>query len=140
MEFLRRFYDGEGYPLDEVAARDALVGLLVPDSPDGRVWLIEHEGTAIGYLVVTFGYSIEYHGRDAFVDELFIDAANRGRGIGSAVLQEAERRCATLGVRALHLEVERGNDAGQALYRKLGFTDNARFLLTKRLDAAGRTQ
>jgi ribosomal protein S18 acetylase RimI-like enzyme len=41
-----------------------------------------------------------------------------------------------MGVRALHLEVERDNAAGQALYRRRGFRDGGRVLLTKRLDAA----
>ena len=36
-----------------------------------------------------------------------------------------------LGVNALHLEVERTNVTGQSLYRKAGFEDHDRYLMTK---------
>jgi ribosomal protein S18 acetylase RimI-like enzyme len=39
----------------------------------------------------------------------------------------------SLGVRALHLEVGRDNSAAQALYRRAGFEDSGRQLLTLRL-------
>ena len=67
MEFMRQFYAIDQYPLDEQAARTALEK-IVADPSLGRVWLINHEDEAIGYIVVTFGYSLEYHGRDAFID------------------------------------------------------------------------
>ena len=38
-----------------------------------------------------------------------------------------------LGVRALHLEVEAENAAGQALYRSEGFSGSDRQLLSRRL-------
>jgi hypothetical protein len=62
MEFMRQFYAIDQYPFDEQAARTTLEK-IVGDSSLGRVWLINHEDEAIGYLVVTFGYSLEYHGR-----------------------------------------------------------------------------
>jgi ribosomal protein S18 acetylase RimI-like enzyme len=39
-------------------------------------------------------------------------------------------------VRALHLEVERTNASAEALYRRRGFRDNDRRLLTKLLGAS----
>ena len=41
---------------------------------------------AVGYLVLTLGYSLEYGGRDAFIDEVYIRSSYRGRGIGTAAL------------------------------------------------------
>jgi ribosomal protein S18 acetylase RimI-like enzyme len=38
-----------------------------------------------------------------------------------------------LGVNAIHLEVDRGNDAAFELYRRTGYEDHHRFLMTKRL-------
>jgi len=35
----------------------------------GRVWLIQYQGQVIGYVILTLGYSLEYGGRDAFIDE-----------------------------------------------------------------------
>src|SRR5947209_7913494 len=131
--FTRQFYAIDQYPFDELIARTALTD-MVHDSSLGRVWLIYNRDKAVGYLVITFGYSLEYHGRDAFIDELFIEASYRHQGIGTKVMEFALEACRELGVHALHLDVERTNIAGQALYRKFGFEDSDRYLLTRRLE------
>lgn len=48
----------------------------------GRVWLIQHQSLAIGYVILTLGFSLEYGGRDAFIDEFYIQANYQGQGIG----------------------------------------------------------
>jgi ribosomal protein S18 acetylase RimI-like enzyme len=84
-------------------------------------------------LALTLGYSFEFGGYDAFIDEVYIRESQRGRGIGKLALQMAEDECRALEVRALHLEVERENTNAQALYRKVGFVDHNRYLMTKRI-------
>jgi ribosomal protein S18 acetylase RimI-like enzyme len=131
--FMRAFYELSGYPFDRQAARAALLPLLEPDSTSGRVWILEADGCDVGYVAVTLGHSLEYRGRDAFLDELYVEPAYRGRGFGAAAMDYAESACRQLGVRALHLEVERGNSSAQALYRRLGYEEKDRFLMTKRI-------
>jgi diamine N-acetyltransferase len=128
---MREFYEFEHLTFDERAAREALMQLLGGGDSFGRVWLIEVEGSAAGYVVLTLGFSLEFHGRDALVDELYIREGHRGRGIGKKTLAFVEGECRSLGVRALHLEVERANLNAQAVYRKSGFKDHDRYLLTK---------
>lgn len=127
---MREFYAIDAYPFDAAVARAALAG-LVGDPALGRAWLILDGEAPIGYVVLTLGYSLEFHGRDAFVDELFIREGYRHRGVGTATLRFVEEQCPALGVHALHLEVERTNLAGQALYRKMGFRDHDRHLMTR---------
>jgi ribosomal protein S18 acetylase RimI-like enzyme len=133
LPFMRQFYAIDQYPFDELIARTTLTD-MAHDSSLGHVWLIYNRDKAVGYLVITFGYSLEYHGRDAFIDELFIEASYRHQGIGTKVMEFALEACRELGVHALHLEVERTNIGGQALYRKFGFEDTDRYLLTRRLE------
>ena len=64
------------------------------------------ERLAIGYLVLTIGYSLERGGRDAFIDELYVRAERRGRGLGALAVATAEAAARRLGVRAVHLEVD----------------------------------
>jgi ribosomal protein S18 acetylase RimI-like enzyme len=45
----------------------------------------------------------------------------------------AERECRARGVRALHLEVEPGNERAHALYRRSGFAERGYVLMSKRL-------
>jgi GNAT superfamily N-acetyltransferase len=131
---LREFYAYDHISFDEPEARRALAQLL-GDARLGRVYLIRVADELIGYFVLTFGFSLEFKGRDAFVDELFLRAEFRGRGIGTHALAVAEETCRAENVRALHLEVERANAGAQEVYRRAGFKDHDRYLLTKWIEA-----
>ena len=104
----RAFCRHQHLPFDEGAARTALDNLLADDSL-GKVWLIQLGGVAAGYIVLTFSYSLEFDRRDAFVDKLNVEEGYRGRGVGGLVLRPAADTCQTLGIRVLHLEVDREN-------------------------------
>lgn len=134
LEMMREFYMHEELRFDEAMARRALEGIL-SNPALGRVFLIYADDEIAGYTVLTFGYSLEFHGRDAFVDELFLHEKFRGQGISQRALEFLAEVCRENGVAALHLEVERKNLAAQAAYRKFGFADHDRYLLTKWLDA-----
>lgn len=128
----------EGIACVEPAFSDALRRLLADDSI-GRVWLIEIERTdnrvdVIGYAIVTYGYDLEFNGRDSYLTELWIDAAERGRGAGRAVLDRLTAELRQLDVRALHLQVRPDNPA-MRLYERAGFATSPRRIMTKRLDS-----
>ena len=135
LQFMREYYEFDHLAFDEDVARTALESMVSDDSL-GRIWVIHHVDEAVGYLVLTLGYSLEYGGRDAFIDEVYIRSSYRGRGIGTAALTFAEEQCRALGVRALHLEVERANINAYGLYRKIGFVDHDRYMLTKLIENA----
>src|SRR5262245_27027080 len=90
--FIREYYAYDKHPFDEAALRPALEA-LVREPAFGRVWLIHEGGQAIGYAVLTLGYSLEYLGRDAFVDELYVRESHRGQGIGTRALAFVEDVC-----------------------------------------------
>ena len=127
---MREFYAFEHLTFDETRARGALVRLL-DDASLGRAFLVVEQGEIAGYVVLAFGYSLEFHGRDAFVDELFLRPAFRGQGRGREVFAFLEELCHQSGVTALHLEVERKNRGAQDFYRRLGFLDHDRYLMTR---------
>lgn len=130
LEMMGDYYALDGLSLDEASARVALERLL-SDSTLGCVGLIHLDGEIAGYMVLCFGYSLEYHGRDAFIDEIYLLPACRGKGVGGKAIEFIEESCRRAGVRALHLEVERANTRAQSAYRKAGFTDQDRYLMTK---------
>lgn len=130
IEMMRDFNEHERIAFDEPAVRAVLAQLFANDSY-GLARLILLDGEVAGYVIIVFGFSIEFRGRDAFIDELFVKDEFRGRGVGVAALRFAEGVCRERGVRALHLEVERENMGAQSLYRRAGFIDHDRYLLTK---------
>src|SRR5436853_442943 len=129
LTFMRQFYAIDQYPFDEQIAFTSVAD-IVRDASLGRVWLLYNRDKAVGYLVITFGYSLEYHGRDAFIDEIFVTTTYRNQGVGTKAIEFVLEMCPELGIHALHLEVERTNTAGQALYRKFGFENHDRYLMT----------
>ena len=111
--------------------RRTLLKQLSSSNDLGRLWVIDLDGAPVGYVVLTFGYSFEYEGRDALIDELFVKEELRGRGIGRQTIDFLSEACRSLGIRALHLEVDHDNTNAQRLYRNSGFEGNQRSLLTK---------
>lgn len=128
---MAEFYAESGTPFDRPLAAAAFGG-LVEDPSLGRVWLVV-DPEPVGYIAVTFGFSLEFSGHDAFIDDLFLRAGARGAGLGTRVLEAVEVECRAVGIRALHLEVGRSNEVARRLYRKQGFRETDRLLLSKRL-------
>lgn len=116
-------------PFREEQVRESLRELLISPSA-GRAFLICNGDLCIGYLVLSFDFSMEYGGKNAWIDELFVQHEFRGEGVGSRAMDFAVKTARELGAKVLHLEVSRGNPAID-LYRRLGFQDHGRFLLSK---------
>jgi GNAT superfamily N-acetyltransferase len=130
LQFMRRFYEVDHIDFREAVARSAIEKMLADESK-GRIWWIQEGEERIGYVAITFCFSLEFGGPSAVVDELYLEESHRGRGIGFEALRFVERFCAPRGILALHLEVDRGNLHAQALYQKAGYHDRSNYLLTK---------
>jgi GNAT superfamily N-acetyltransferase len=95
----------------------------------GAVLVAELDGAVIAHLVLTyerFGAFVREELRDhALVADLFVREAHRGRGVGRALIAEAERRAIARGMTRIALGVVHGNAAAERSYRRQGFTDYA---------------
>lgn len=131
LELIAAYHAFEQIPHDAVAAAEAIAPLLARTDA-GRVWLVRDADRTVGYVALCFGYSIEFGGRDAFVDEMFLVEAARGRGLGRSALDQVADAARGLGVKALHLEVARDNTRAQSLYDRLGFALRDRYVLMSR--------
>jgi GNAT superfamily N-acetyltransferase len=132
LELVKEFHKNEQLAFDEKVDRDVLANFIA-DPSLGQAWMIQQEDEAIGYIILTLGYSLEYRGRDAFIDEFYLRQKYRGQGIGTQTLAFAEDTCRVLGVQALHLEVDFENPDAQRLYHRVGYQRHQRFLMTKNL-------
>lgn len=150
LALMREFYVIEHLALDEPQARAAVEELLGHRTL-GAIFLIESDedtiveeagppagsdvtgGSLLGYGVVTFSFSLEFHGRFALLDELYLREAARGRGLGKASLAFVEEFCRHEGIRTLRLEVSHENARARAVYERAGYVTHNRDLLTKLL-------
>jgi diamine N-acetyltransferase len=136
LQFMRQYYTFDGHAFDELKAPTALLNFL-RDPSLGLAWLIfdqqPDQEIPVGYIVLTLGYSLEFLGRDAFIDEFFLIESHRSRGWGRKTMEFVEDYARSLGIRAIHLEVVRANRSAFEVYRKLGFSDRQHHLMTKRI-------
>jgi ribosomal protein S18 acetylase RimI-like enzyme len=114
------------------AELDAGLRQLIGDPQLGVVFVIEDAGASIGYALCAFAFDLEFGGREAWLTELFVGDDSRGRGIGTAALQDMQRELRARGIKALHLQVRPENPA-VALYERLGFSRVPRLVMTRRL-------
>lgn len=129
LDFMRDYYAFDGHHYERDSARIALLGLL--NNPAfGLIWIVLDSGTPVGYIVLCFGYSLEYLGRDTFIDEFYLIESHRGRGWGRKTLEFVRAQAKLHNVRAIHLEVVRRNAAALEFYRKLGFQDHGHHLMS----------
>ncbi|MAQ82693.1 MAG: GNAT family N-acetyltransferase [Maritimibacter sp.] len=110
----------EGITGDDDTRRAALTPLLA-GSPLGAVWLIGLRRAPVGYIALSFGWSIEFGGMDGIIDEFFIRENVRGRGMGTEVLMALMPQLAQAGLKALHLEADPANEPALRLYQRRGF-------------------
>ncbi|WP_135505440.1 GNAT family N-acetyltransferase [Roseovarius aestuariivivens] len=125
------FHAEQNIAQDDAARRAALTPLL-DGSPHGCIYLAGPARAPIGYVVISFGWSIEYGGLDAILDEIYIRSGVRGRGIGSEILASLPKALGAAGVKALHLEVDREDDRARTFYGKQRFAARERYLLMSR--------
>lgn len=125
------YHEGHGIEQSEEHRRDALSPLLRGE-PYGAIYLIGPARAPVGYVIITFGWSVEFGGLDAFIDELYIRPGVRGRGMGTDVLTALPNALSQAGVQAVHLEVDRADDKAQRFYMRAGFDRRDRYMLMSR--------
>jgi len=100
---------------------------LLGDKNLGEIWLVRNLDSLIGYIAACYSYSIEFGGRDAFIDEFYVEAAERGKGIGGRVLKEIAKLLRARGIVAVHLEVDGTNERARAAYARAGFSSRDKY-------------
>ncbi len=113
---------------------------LLQGSPHGAIWLIGPRRAPVGYVAVSFGWSLGLGGLTGRIDGLFIRESIRRRGMGSEALQTLRRDLAASGLKALHSEVGADNSAAQKFFGKQGFCPRTHSnLMTWLAEPRGRT-
>jgi len=129
----KEFYSIDQYSFEEEEQARLTVDFILHPSL-GILYIISNETQTIGYVCITYGYSFEYGGKTAFIDELFIIPEERNKGLGSQVMDFILTKAKELKLATLHLEAEKHNDKANKLYSKKGFKNSNRFLLYNRLN------
>lgn len=116
----------------EDATRRAAISPLLEGTPLGAVYLIGPARAPVGYVVITFGWSVELGGVDAHIDELFIRPSVRRRGMGGDALTALAGALGDAGVRAFHLKADETSPEIRRFYERAGFAPRKGYMLVTR--------
>jgi ribosomal protein S18 acetylase RimI-like enzyme len=123
-------FTDEGYP---AGPSDILERLTRFASDHSRVLVAEHDGALLGFIAIHAMPRFEHDDRILRVLALVVDAGARERGVGRALMAEAER----IGVEldAAFIEITAGHHRPEArrLYESLGYDGSVAAYLRKKL-------
>ena len=128
LQMMKDFYAIDNYPIDLEVSKKLITDFI--NQPQlGKGWIIIHEGKTVGYCMLTFVFSFEYKGLIAFLDELYLSEAARGKGIGKVALSFIKSESHKLSLKLIYLEVENHNENAQKLYLASDFTIHSRKIM-----------
>jgi ribosomal protein S18 acetylase RimI-like enzyme len=103
----------------------------------GAQFVAELAGACVGYLALRLGRTGPYVHDDlrdhVLIENIVVDAGQRGTGVGQMLLAQAERFARDTGRKVLQLGVLTGNDPALQAYRRAGF-ESLSIEMIKRLD------
>ncbi|TDX00304.1 GNAT family N-acetyltransferase [Dinghuibacter silviterrae] len=84
-----------------------------------RGLVAEEGGAIVGFATYFFSY-YSWSGKALYLDDLYVQPAARGNGLGSRLLDAIIALARTAGCKKVRWQVSRWNEPAQALYRKIG--------------------
>jgi ribosomal protein S18 acetylase RimI-like enzyme len=87
---------------------------------DGNYLLIARDGDRVVGMLTLVTFPIPT-GLRAWIEDVVVDEAARGQGVGAALTQEAVRRGRAVGARTVDLTSRPTRQAANRLYERLGF-------------------
>ena len=128
----------QGFP-DEVAVTETdLLADGFGESPRFRVLLAEWDGTPAGIALYFFNYSTWGSRRGLYLEDLFVAASYRGKGIGRALMVQLAGIALREGCGRFQWVVFSGNEPAVRLYESLGASSLRQWTLMSLKGAAIR--
>jgi ribosomal protein S18 acetylase RimI-like enzyme len=93
--------------------------------PGNGILLAEAAGEPVGLLAYSLRPNLYHGGGAGTVEELVVRAGMRRRGVGTALLRHGLDLLEEAGCVEVSLSTDLGNETAQALYRRLGLTEES---------------
>jgi GNAT superfamily N-acetyltransferase len=129
-EAIATLFTDEGYP---AGPSDIVERMARFASEYSRVLVAEHDGALLGFLALHALPRFEHDDRIVRVLALVVDAGARERGVGGALMTEAERIATDLGAAFIEVTAGRHRPDAQRLYETLGYDASVAAYLRKKL-------
>jgi len=125
-----RYRQFQHRPSDLPAAREFLRARL--DRGESIVFIAHDGAAAVGFAQLYPSFSSVGLARVLVLNDLFVDAAGRRKGVASRLLAALESYAWSSGASSLRLNVVRTNVSAQALYESRGWVRDEQFFMYDR--------
>lgn len=120
LQFIRGLADYERLAHEVVATEASLRATLFGRQPAAHVLLAELKGSPAGFALYFFNYSTFLGQPGLYLEDLFVEPSQRGRGVGRALLAQLATIAEARGCGRMEWSVLDWNADAIAFYRKLG--------------------
>lgn len=120
LRLIRALADYEKLSGEVVATETALAVTLFGDPPAAEVLLAEEQGRAVGFALFFPNYSTFLAKPGIYLEDLFVEPAQRGKGTGKALLKAVARIAVERGCGRFEWSVLDWNEPAIGFYKSLG--------------------
>ena len=129
-ESIATMFTDEGYT---AGPSDIVTRLERFDTPNARVIVAEHDGALLGFIAIHALPRFEHDDWIVRILALVVDAGARERGVGHALMAEAESVARELGAAFIELTAGHHRPEARHLYESLGYDASVTAYLRKKL-------
>jgi ribosomal protein S18 acetylase RimI-like enzyme len=130
---LTRFRDWTGRDWPDDASFRASVERIMAGEDAEYLLGAPGDGPAAGVVQLRFRWTVWWEAEDCWIEDVYVEEAARGTGLGCALVRAALDRAAERGCRRADLDVDPDNAPARSLYRSLGFTEGPQLYARKKL-------
>jgi ribosomal protein S18 acetylase RimI-like enzyme len=94
-------------------------------NPDYELVVAELDGETVGFIDQWIIHDFAHGAKLSYIQNLYITAKHRSKGIGNRLLKEIIRSAEKKGVLEIHIVTEFENETAISLYRKHGFVEES---------------
>ena len=120
LRFVRDLAEFEREPDAVVATEDMLEAALFGDNPPAEAVIAELEHEGVGFALFFHTFSTWTGRRGLYLEDLYVAAEARGRGVGKALLRHLARLALDRGCPRFEWAVLDWNESAIAFYRSVG--------------------
>lgn len=99
------------------------------EHPDALTLVAEQAQQVIGLISVHYMAQLAVAGEVFFINYLSVDPAQRGRGVGRLLLQQAEQAAQARGCYSIELSSNLRRTRAHQFYLQLGYTETSRYFV-----------
>ena len=123
------------YRYDKIRFEAASIGRglrkLLREPSLGRVWIAWDGARAVGYILLSFNFDLEFSGVEGYVTDLFVDEPHRAHGLGRRLMEVVFEFCRAEGLATVELQVIHHNRRALGFYQRLGFELLPRYVMQR---------